>query len=96
MKHTGNQRKKVPPLTENSNKTIKYHYSPSAQLNLSIFNLNLYALNLKIVHHTLEIQASKVEIYSALEIRGFGNGPSHNLYQAHFPKHLYSQDLHGW
>ena len=71
--------KKYPLLTGNRNKTIRYHYSPSGQLNLSIFNLDPHTLLLKIGHQTLEIQACKVKIYSAAETRGFVRGPSHDL-----------------
>ena len=56
---------------------IRYQYSPSGQLNLSIFNLDPHTLHLKIGHQTLEIQACKVKIYSAPETRGFVKGPSH-------------------
>ena len=71
--------KKYPLLTGNRNETIRYHYSPSGQLNLSIFNLDPHTLHLKIGHQTLEIQACKVKIYSAPETRGFVKGPSHDL-----------------
>ena len=62
---------------------ISYYYSPSAQLNLSIFNLDAHILHLKIVHQTPEIQARKVKIYTAPETRGFEKGPSHELYHGH-------------
>ena len=52
-------------LTGNKNETIKYHSSLSGQLNLSIFNLDAHTLHLQIVHQTTEIQARKVNIYSA-------------------------------
>ena len=71
--------KKYPLLTGNRNETIRYHYSLSGQLNLSIFNLDPHTLHLKIGHQTLEIQACKVKIYSAPETRGFVKGPSHDL-----------------
>ena len=71
--------KKVRLLTGNRNETIRYHYSPSGQLNLSIFKLDPHTLHLKIGHQTLEIQACKVKIYSAPETRGFVKGPSHDL-----------------
>ena len=71
--------KKFSLLTGNRNETIRYHYSPSEQLNLSIFNLDSHALHLKIGHQTLEIQACKVKIYSVPETRGFVKGPSHDL-----------------
>ena len=71
--------KKYPLLTGNKNKTIRYHYSLSGQLNLSIFNLDPHTLLLKIGHRTLGIQACKVQIYSAAETRGFVKGPSHDL-----------------
>ena len=71
--------KKYPLLTGNRNETIRYLYSPSAQLNLSIFNLDPHTLHLKIGDQTLEIQACKVKIYSAPETRGFVKGPSHDL-----------------
>ena len=66
---------KYPLLTGNRNKTTRYHYSPSEQLNLSIFNLDSHTLDLKIVYQTPEIQACKVKIYSAPETRGFVKGP---------------------
>ena len=69
----------VPLLTGNRNETIRYHYSLSGQLNLSIFNLDPHTLLLQIGHQTLEIQACKVKIYSAAETRGFVKGPSHDL-----------------
>ena len=71
--------KKYPLLTGNRNETIRYHYSPSGHLNLSIFNLDPHTLHLKIGHQTLEIQACKVKIYSAPETRGFVKEPSHDL-----------------
>ena len=71
--------KKYPLLAGNRNETIRYHYSPGGQLNLSIFNLDPHTLHLKIGHQTLEIQACKVNIYSAPETRGFVKGPSHDL-----------------
>ena len=76
---TGCLKKKYPLLTGNRNEIIRYHYSPSGQLNLSIFNLDPHTLHLKIAHQTLEIQACKVKIYSAPETRGSVKGPSHNL-----------------
>ena len=66
-------------MTGNRNQKIRYQYSPSGQLNLSIFNLDPYTLHLKIGHQTLEIQACKVKIYNAPETRGFVKGPSHDL-----------------
>ena len=71
--------KKYRLMTGNRNEKIRYHYSPSGQLNLSIFNLDPHTLHLKIGHQTLEIQACKVKIYSAPETRGFVKGPSHDL-----------------
>ena len=82
---------KVPPfdlLTGSRNETIRYYYSPSRQLNLSIFNSDSHTLHLKIVHQTLEILARKVKIYNVPETRGFVKGPSHDLYQGYLPKHL--------
>ena len=79
MKITPGVSKKYPLLTGNRNETVRYHYSPSGQLNLSIFNLDPHTLHLKIGHQTLEIQACKVKIYSAPETRGFVKGPSHDL-----------------
>ena len=76
---TGCLKKKYPLLTGNRNETIRYHYSPNIQLNLSIFNLDPHTLHLKIGHQTLEIQACKIKIYSAPETRGFVKGPSHDL-----------------
>ena len=38
--------KKYPLLAGNRNETIRYHYSPSGQLNLSIFNLDSHNLHL--------------------------------------------------
>ena len=46
---------KYPLLTGNRNEMIRYYYSPSGQLNLSIFNLDSHALHLKIVYQTTEI-----------------------------------------
>ena len=71
--------KKYPLLTGNRNKTIRYHYSPSRHLNLSVFNLDPHTLHLEIGHQTLEIQACKVKIYGAPETRGFVKGPSHDF-----------------
>ena len=71
--------KKYPLLAGNRNETIRYHYSPSEQLNLSIFNLDSHTLHLKIGHQTLEIQACKVKIYSAPKTKGFVKAPSHDL-----------------
>ena len=71
--------KKYPLMIGNRNEKIRYHYSLSGQLNLSIFNLDPHTLHLKIGHQTLEIQACKVKIYSAPETRGFVKGPSHDL-----------------
>ena len=79
LRNTGCLKKKYPLLTGNRNEIIRYHYSPSGQLNLSIFNLDPHTLHLKIGHQTLEIQACKVKIYSAPETRGSVKGPSHNL-----------------
>ena len=59
--------KQVPPLTGTRNETIRYYYSLSGQLNLSIFNLDSHTLYLKIINQTLEIQARKVKIYCAPE-----------------------------
>ena len=42
--------KKYILLTGNRNETIRYHYSPSGQLNLSIFNLDSHTLYVEIVH----------------------------------------------
>ena len=80
--------KKYPLLAGNRNKTIRYYYSPSGQLSLSVFNLDSHTLHLKIVHQTPEIQACEVKFDSAPETRGFEKGPSHDLYDAYFPKHL--------
>ena len=77
--YTGCLKKCAPFLTGNRNEAIRYHYSPSGQLNLSIFNLDPHTLHLKIGHQTLEIQACKVKIYSATETRGSVKGPSHDL-----------------
>ena len=77
--NTGCLKKKYLILTRNRNETIRYHYSPSGQLNLSIFNLDPHTLHLKIGQQTLEIQAFKVKIYSARETRSFVKGPSHDL-----------------
>ena len=79
--------KKYPLLTVNRNETIKYYYSPSRQLNLSIFTLDSNTLDLNIVHQTLEIKARKVQIYSAPETRGFEKRLIHDLYHGYFPKH---------
>ena len=49
------------------------------QLNLSIINLDSKTLHLKSVHQKVEIQASKVKVYSALETRGFVKGASYDL-----------------
>ena len=71
-------------LTRNGNETIRYYYSRSEKLNLSIFNLDSHILLLKIIYQTPEIQACKVKIYSAPETRGFVKGPSPDLMsQAH-------------
>ena len=70
--------KKYPVLIGNRIEAIRY-YSPSGQLNLSIFNLDSHTLHLNIVHQTPEIQACKVKIYIAPETRGFREGPSHDL-----------------
>ena len=78
----------VPPFAGNRNETIRYYYSPSGQLNLSIFNLDSLTLYVKIVHQTPEIQACKVKFYCARETRGFEKRPSHDLYHGYFPKHL--------
>ena len=78
MQIPGVSEKKYPLLTGNRNETIRY-YSPSGQLNLSIFNLDPHTLHLKIGQQTLEIQACKVIIYSAPKTRGFVKGPSHDL-----------------
>ena len=72
--------KKYPFLTGNRYEAIGYYYSPSGQLNVSIFYLDSHTLDLKIAHQTPEIQACKVKIYSAPESRGFEKGPSHDLY----------------
>ena len=56
--------KMYPLLTGDRNETMKYHYSPSGQLNPSIFNLESHTLHFKIVHQTPEIQACKVKIYN--------------------------------
>ena len=77
--YTGCLKKKYPLLTGNRNETIRYHYSPSRQLNLSVFNLDPHTLHLEIGHQTLEIQACKVKIYGPPETRGFVKGPSHHL-----------------
>ena len=53
--------KNYPPLAGNRNETIRYYYSLSGQLNLSIFNLDSHTLRLKVVHQTPEIQACKVK-----------------------------------
>ena len=53
----------------NRNETIEYHYAPSGQQHLSIFNLDSHTFHLKVVHQTLEIQARKVKIYSTPELR---------------------------
>ena len=37
-------------LTGNRNEAMGYHYFPSGQLNVSIFNLDTHTLHLKIVH----------------------------------------------
>ena len=71
--------KNYPLLAGNGNETIRYHYSPSGQLNLSIFNLDPHTLHLKIGHQRPGIQACKVKIYSAPETRGFVKGPSHDF-----------------
>ena len=56
--------KRYPLLAGDRNKTIRYHYSPSGQLHLSIFNLDSHTLHLKIVHQTPEIQACKVKSWA--------------------------------
>ena len=66
--------KKIPLLTGNRSKGIRYYYSTNEQVNVSIFNLDSHILHLKIVHQTPEIQACKVKIYSAPETRGFEKG----------------------
>ena len=71
--------KKYPLLTGNRNEIIRYYYSRSEQLNLSIFNLDSHTLLLKVVYQTPEIQACKVKIYSAPETTGFVKGPSPDL-----------------
>ena len=81
--------KKYPLLTGNKNETIRYYYSPSGQLNLSIFNLDSNTLHLEIVHQTPKIQACEVKIYSAPETRGFEKGLSYDLYRGYFPKYLF-------
>ena len=86
--------KKYPLLTGNRNETMRYHYSPSGQLNLSVFNLDPHTLHLKIGHQTLEIQACKVKIYSAPETRGFVKGPSHDLLSSLFCSFLFKTHLH--
>ena len=75
-------------MSGNRNKTIRYHYSSSAQLNLSVLNLDVHNLHLKIVHQTPEIQAYKVKIYSAPKTRGFEKWPSHDLYHYALSKAL--------
>ena len=90
LNHVLGLSKKYPLLTGNRNKAIRYYYSPSRQLNLSILNLASHTLHLKIIHETPEIQARKVKIYSGPETRGFETGPSHHdLYHRYFPKHLF-------
>ena len=68
--YTGCLNKKYPLLAGNRNETIRLFYSPSGQLNLSIFNLDSHTLHSKIVHQTPEIQACIVKICSAPETRG--------------------------
>ena len=85
---TGCLKKKYPLLAENRYETIRYYYSPSGQLSLSVFNIDSHTLHLKIVHQIPEIQACKVKFDRAPETRGFEKGPSHDLYHAYFPKHL--------
>ena len=70
--------KKYPLLAGNRNETIRHYYFPSEQLNLSIFNVDSHALQLKIFHQTPEIQAYKDKLYSTPETRGFEKG--HDLY----------------
>ena len=79
--------KKYPLLTGNRNETIRYYYSLSGQLNLSIFNLDSHTSHLDIVHQTPEIQACIVKMYSAPE-EILKKGPSHDLYHGYFPKYL--------
>ena len=71
--------KSHPLLIGNRNETIRYYYSSSRQLNLSICNLDSHTLHLKIVQQTPEIRTCKVKIYSAPETRGFVNWPRHYL-----------------
>ena len=78
---------KDPLLTGNGNEAMRYYYSPSGQLNLSI-KLDSHTLHLKSVHQTPEIQACNVNIYSTPETRVFEKRPSHDLYHGYFPKHL--------
>ena len=68
--------KKYPNLAGNSSETIRhyYSYSPSGQLNSSIFNLGSHTLHLEIVHQTPEMQAYKVKTYSPSETRDYENG----------------------
>ena len=80
--------KKYPFLTGNLNETIRYYYSRSEQLNLSIFNLDSHTLHLKIVHQRPEIQACKVKIYSAPATRGFVKGPSPDLISQAYCKRI--------
>ena len=82
--HTGCLKNKYSLLAGNRNETIRYYYSPSEQVSLSVFNLDSHTLHLKIVHQTPEIQACKVKFYSAPQTRGFEKGPSYDLYHVYF------------
>ena len=86
--YTGCLKKKYPLLIGNRNETIRYNYSPSGQLNLSIFNLDSHTLHSRIVHQTPEIQTCKGKVYNAHKTRGFFKGPSHDLCYGSFPKFL--------
>ena len=79
LETTGCLENSTPLLNGNRNDKIRYHHSPSGQLNLSIFNLDPHTLHLKTGHQTLKIQACKVKTCSAPETRGFAKGPSHVL-----------------
>ena len=71
--------KMYPLLAGNRNEAIRYNYSPSRHLSLSVFNLDPHTLHLEIGHQTLERQACKVKIYGAPATRGFVKGPSHDF-----------------
>ena len=79
LRTTGCLKIKYPLLGRNRDEAIRCHKSMSAQLNLSVFNLNTRTLHFEIVHQTTSIRVHKVRILNALATRGFANGPSHYL-----------------